>query len=148
MLKSKEALLPTKQPNGRYILKKRCLTEQESVWVNVYLQTGNASEATRASGMEEMPHKIKKRLNPFIQKNLHSLFEALGPAAFEKLMEIAFNCPEPAVQLKAIEKILSLGKYDAPVKHEVTIEGKSDRELDTEIKALLSKGNVIDAEVL
>jgi len=138
----------TVKPNGR------ALTDKQRAWLEVYLECGNASEAARAVGVEkhaaQYGKQMRDRLSEVIQSNLRKMVGRCAPAALETIYKLATTCPDPKVQLAAAQDLLNRAGYKEATKVELTVDKKSDRELDKEIENLLSKGGIIvtDAEVV
>lgn len=132
--------------------KKCTLTEQEEAWLSAYLQCGNATQACREIGIDNYPaqrgSEFKRKLAPFIQENLRAMIGNCAPSALEVIYDLAINCPDPKVRLTAAQDLLNRAGYKEVTKHEITVADKSDEEIDNEIKRLLRKGGIIDAEVL
>ena len=131
----------------------RALTEKQKAWLESYLEHGNASEAARAIGVgdncaRQYGHQMKRALSGCIQANMHKLIGRCAPDALETIYDIATNCPDPKVRLAAAQDVLNRAGYMGTKKVEVSVEAKSDDEIDNEIQRLLKKGSIIDAEVV
>jgi len=131
----------------------RNLTEKQKAWLESYLEHGNASEAARALGIgdnsaRQYGHQMKRALSECIQANMHALIGRCAPDALETIYDIAVNCPDPKVRLAAAQDVLNRAGYMGTKKVEVSVEAKSDADLDREISSLLRKGGIVDAEVV
>jgi len=128
------------------------MTELEERWLEAYLSGLNATQACREIGIEKNAayrgHEFKKRLAPFIEANIKAMIGHCAPSALEVVFDLAMNCPDPKVRLAAAQDLLNRAGYKEATKHEITVADKSDEELDREIKALLRKGGIVDAEVI
>jgi len=129
------------------------LKEHERSWLEAYMEHGNAAEASRSVGQTEScvrqhGYRMKRRLSECIQANLHKLIGKCTPDALETVYDIACNCPDPKVRLSAAQDILNRAGYTGTKKVEVSINDKSDDEINREISMLLNKGGIVDAEVV
>jgi len=130
----------------------RAFTEKEKAWYEAYMATGNASEAARRIGIttsvRQYGYGMKVRLKKYIQRDLQAMIGNCGPDALETIYDLAKNCEDANVRLKAAQDLLNRAGYKETQRVEVTVADKSDSELDSEIQALLKQGNVVDAQVV
>jgi len=129
------------------------ITDRQKEWLESYLEHGNAAEASRSIGIDnntarQHGYKMKRKLSQCIQDNMYSLIGKCTPDALETIYDIACNCPDPKVRLAASQDILNRGGYSGTKKIEVSVNDKSDDEINNEISALLSKGGIVEAEVV
>lgn len=128
--------------------RKFVLTEEEQTWLEAYMETGVASQASLAVGVERNAavhgHRMRRRLSHFIEANIKALIGKTAPAALETIYELATDCPDPKVRLAAAQDLLNRAGYAEVKKHEINVSDKTEKELDMEIQTLLKKGNIID----
>jgi len=128
--------------------RKFTLTEDEQRWLEAYMDTGVASQASLAIGIERNAalhgHRMRRRLSHFIEANIKALIGKCAPAALETIYELATDCPDPKVRLAAAQDLLNRAGFQSVNKHEISVADKSEKEIDDEINRLLQKGNIID----
>lgn len=132
--------------------RKCTLTSLEEQWLEAYINLGNATKACESIGVTENPaqrgSEFKRRLMPFIEANMKKMIGKCAPAALMTVFEIAQDCPDPAVRLKAAQDLLDRAGHKQAVQHEIMVSDKSDDEIDREIKRLLKQGGIVEAEIL
>jgi len=127
----------------------RKLTDIQAKWFDSYMQCGNATQAARDAGIEtghrQRGYELKQGLHGLILLNMRRLVGNCAPSALETIFELSKSCEDPKVRLAAAKDLLDRAGYREAAKVEITIADKTDFELDSEIKALLAKGDIIEA---
>jgi len=130
----------------------RELFPREKEWMEAYMQSGNATEASRMIGIEKCPsqygQQMRMKLSDYIQANLRQLLGRTAPHALETIYDIAKNCPDPKVRLAAAQDLLNRAGYKETQEIQISVKDKSKEELDSEIDMLLKRGGIMEAEVV
>ena len=130
----------------------RELFPREREWLEAYMGCGNASEASRLIGITksyaQYGHIMRMKLNDYIQANLKVMIGRTAPAALETIYDLACNCGDPKIQLAAAQDLLNRAGYKESKKIDVSVNDKSSSEIDKEIRMLLKKGGIVEAEVV
>jgi len=131
---------------------KRKLTDRDKTWLAAYFETCNASEAAREAGYEnairQHGYLMRRKLSGFIQSKIRDMIGHCSPAALETVFTLSQESADDKVKLAAAQDLLNRAGYGEARKVEVTIQDKTDAELDSEIQRLLKKGNIIDIEAM
>lgn len=122
----------------------RILTDKQKLFVQYFSEKGNATEAAIKAGYspttaQQQGYELKNKLAPEIEGATRKLLNSAVPMAIEKLQELIVD---PAVngstKLGAINSVLDRTGYQTTTKIEDVTGKKSDEELATELKNLLS----------
>jgi len=130
--------------------KKKELRPHEVDWLEEYMATGNASEASRKIGVEKCPAqhgaRMRRTLSDYIQANVSAMIGKCVPSALETVYELATSCPDPNIRLRAAIDILDRAGHKQAERLEISMSNKSDDELNSEIDALLNANGIIDVQ--
>ena len=122
----------------------KILTEQQKAFVQLFSQTGNATQAAKNAGYsvktaEQQGYELKNKLAIEIENETRKLMGSCVPMAVDKLKKLVEDeRVSPSVRLGAINSILDRTGYQTTHKVEDVTGKKSDEELKTELNHLLS----------
>jgi len=127
------------------------LTEEDKLWADAYMNSGNATGVSRELFPAiKQPHvhgaRMKRKVAKYIESRMLHFVMNHAPDAMETIIDLAKNCPDVKVRLAAAQDILNRAGIKSANKLEISIADKSDNELNNEINMLLEKGGIIDAE--
>ena len=79
---------------------------------------------------------------------MKAMIGSCAPAALETIYRLATESGDDQVKLRAAQDLLNRAGYGATQKHEISVHDMSDEELDNELSKLLSKANIVDADIV
>jgi len=117
--------------------------EQELVWLDNFLLTGNATQSCLKAGYADsssrvMGSKLRKRLAPLITERGYDCIASLMPNAISTLSD-CLKDRNGMVKMKAVEQILAISGIAGIERKEVVITHKTDEQIDAELVKLLNR---------
>jgi phage terminase small subunit len=128
-------------------------TQQQIDFCNFLIQGLNQREAATAAGYSEATAHVKgsqlfKQFQDYIITETADMLKTGGAEAYQVMLELMRRAKQDAVRLKAATAVLDYGGYKPVEKIDMTVDQKSDEELDGQLATLLTKAGLSKGQTL
>jgi len=119
-------------------------TERELAFVDHFMKTGNASKSASEAGYSAKTAGSKgwalsKSLMGVIQQRVWSRYRSHVPACSKEMINLALNGQNEKIRFEACQYIMNLCGFRPVEEKKITIENKTEVEIDAELKQLLMR---------
>lgn len=119
-------------------------TDKEKAYCRLFIEGHNKTQAAiragySVNGAHAQGYALSKKFEQFIYQETIGDMRSSGSMALNVLITLAKNAKAQSIQLKAAMALLVYGGYKPVEKQEITINDKTEQELDQSLIQLLGK---------
>tara|TARA_Y100000589_G_C27110655_1_gene612066 strand:+ start:618 stop:1055 length:438 start_codon:yes stop_codon:yes gene_type:complete len=126
---------------------KRELTDKQQSFIQEYVRSGDAVEATRFAGyshstlgsLRAEASRLKRKLSSEIADELRFNMLRSAPKAIEMLKDLMFNAKSEAVRARCAMDLLDRAGFKSVKQLEVQAPPRSSEEIEAELVSLIGK---------